>query len=114
MHSLTASMHSLTAAVAAEYHGVRAAIPLDLLPGRNPVVIGYSCRQPPITPRPFLPLFPTAGSTRLLYRTTLPYQTPAQVGCARLTAVRRLAECADNTTSAASTANLPKWSANGK
>ena len=67
-------MTSLAAAVAAAYPGVRAAMPLDLLPGRNPIVIWYCCRQPTITPRPFLPLLPAAGSTRLLCRATSPYQ----------------------------------------
>ena len=68
-------------AFAAAYHGVRAAMQLDLLPGRNPIVIGYCCRQPTITPRPLLPLLPATGSTRLLRRATLPYKTTPLVGC---------------------------------
>ena len=74
MNRSAPSMTSPAAAVAAAYHGVRAAMPLDLLPGRKPHGICYCCRQPTNTPRPFLPLLPAAGSTRLLLRATLPYQ----------------------------------------
>ena len=89
-------MTSPATVFAAAYHGVCAAMPLDLLPRRNPIVICYCSRQPTITPSPFLPLLPAPGSTRLLCRATLPYQTTPLVGCTWLAAVRLLAECADN------------------
>ena len=53
-------MTSPAAAVAAAYHGVRAAMPLDVLPGRNPIVMWYCCKQPMINLRPFLPPLPAA------------------------------------------------------
>ena len=89
-------------------------MPLDLLPGWNPIIIWYCCRHPTITPRPLLPLLPAAGSTRPLFRGTLPYQTTPLVGCTRLATARFLAECVDNPLSAASATILPKWSAYGK
>ena len=66
------SITSPAAAVAAAYHELRA-MPLDMLPGRNTIVIRYCCGQPTITPRLFLPLLAAAGSTRLVCRATLPY-----------------------------------------
>ena len=102
------------AAVAAAFHGVRAAMPLDLLPGQNPIVNWYHCRQPTFTPRPFPPQLSAAGSTLLLFRATLPYQITPLVGCTRLAAMHLLAENADNPIFAASTTNLLKWSAYGK
>ena len=51
-------MTSPAAAVAAAYHGVRAAMPLDLLPsGRNAIVFGASAADSPRLPHArFLPL----------------------------------------------------------
>ena len=44
------------AAVAAAYHGVRAAMPLDLLPsGRNPIVFGTAADSPRLPHARFLP-----------------------------------------------------------
>ena len=48
---------SPAAAVAAAYHGVRAAMPLDLLPsGRNPIVFGTAADSPRLPHARFLPL----------------------------------------------------------
>ena len=58
----------------------------------------YCCRQPTITPRPFLATanFPAAEEcTRLLCRVALPHQTTLPVGCTRLATVRLIAKCAD-------------------
>ena len=61
MNRSSHTMTSLAADVAAAYHGVRrAAMPLDILPGRNPTAIWYCCRQLMITPSPFQPLLPEA------------------------------------------------------
>ena len=117
------SVTSPAAAFAAAYHGVRAAMPLDLLPARNPIVVWYCCRQPTITPRSFLPLLPAAGSTQLLCRAIMPYQTTPLEGCTpnhprgrvhTAGGVQLLAERANNPISAASTTNLLKWSVYGK
>ena len=104
---------AVAAAVAAAYHWVRAAMPLDLLPGRTPIVIWYCCRQPTIIARSFLPLLPVIRGPRLLCCETFPYQTTPLVGCIRLAAVKPLAKRVNNTKSAYSTANRQKWGAYG-
>ena len=49
-------MTSPAAAVAAAYHGVLAAMLLDLLPyGRNPIVFGTAADSPPLPHARFLP-----------------------------------------------------------
>ena len=108
------SMTSPASAVAAAYHGVRAVRPLDVLPGRNPIVIWYCCKQPTSAPRPFLPRLPAVGSTRILCCAPLLHQTTPLGGRTRLATVRRLAKCADYSKYFASTTNLLKWTAYGK
>ena len=58
-------MGSPAAAVAASYHGVRAAMSLDLLPyGRNPIVIGTTSDSPQLPHTRFLPPLPAAERMR--------------------------------------------------
>ena len=106
------SLISLADAVAASYHGVRAAMPPGLRPyGQNPIVIVTAADRPQLPLVRFLRLLPATGTTWLLCRATLPYQTTPQVGCTRLAAVRLLAGLAirhvpalsDHPTSAVST-----------
>ena len=92
------SVTSPAAAVAAADHGVRAAIPLDLLPdGRNPplLVLLQTAHDYP-TPVHATANFPAAECTRLLWRVTLPHQTTLPVRCKRLAAARFIAKCAGN------------------
>ena len=91
------SVTSSAAAVAAACHGVRTAMPLDLMPsGRNPIVFGTTADSPRLTHPRFLPplIFP-AECTRLLCRVSLSYQTTLPVGCTRRADVRVIAKCAD-------------------
>ena len=91
-------MTSTTAAVAAAYHGLRAAMPLDLLPsGRNPIVFGTAADSPRLPHARFLPplIFPAAECTRLSCRVALPHQITLPVACTRLAAVRLIAKYAD-------------------
>ena len=51
------SMTSPAAAVVAADHGMRAALPLDLLPdGRNPIVVDTAAKRPRLPHSRFLPL----------------------------------------------------------
>ena len=71
------SMTSTAAAVAAAYHGVRAAMPFDLLPyGRNLIVIGTAADSPRLPHARFLPPLLAAACTRLYATRLAPPKNP--------------------------------------
>ena len=90
-------MTSPAAAVAAACHGVRAAMPLDLVPsGQNPIAFGTaadSARLPHARFQP--PLIFQQQNARSYYPARICPPNEPQVGCGRLAAVRLIAECAD-------------------
>ena len=91
------SLTSPAAAVAAAYHGVLAAMPLDLLPdGRNRIVVGTAADSPRLpTSASCQCYFPAAECRRLLCRVALPHQTTLPVGSTRLAVTGLIAKCAD-------------------
>ena len=91
------SLTSAAAAVAAAYHGVLAAMPLDLLPdGRNRIVVGTAADSPRLpTSASCQCYFPAAECRRLLCRVALPHQTTLPVGSTRLAVTGLIAKCAD-------------------
>ena len=77
------------AAVAAAYHGVRAAMPLDLFPlERNPIVIGTAADSPRLPYVRFLPpLIFRQQNARGYYAARLAPPNTPPVGCTRLATV---------------------------
>ena len=80
------SVTSLSAVVVAAYHGVSAAMPLDLPPsGQNPIVFGNAADRP-FNPTPVFChcQFSRSRMHAAKFRATLPHLTTLPVGCTRL------------------------------
>ena len=97
------SVTSPAAVVAAACHGVRAPMPLDLMPsGRNPIVSCSAADSPRFPHGRFLPpLFSSSRMHAVIMLRDFALPNKPQVGCTRLVTVRLIAKYADVYTTSA-------------